>query len=218
MNNLQSSTKESIPRFSSLGEAWLYSLREVLEVGSPEEDAGRDLREVCNLILRIVDIDRSDRLLERFANQERISLMYTKYRSLEALPQYPMSYGSLLYDHEGVDQIAWVINRLRQKRETKGATIGFHSPGADELSCVSLIDFKIRRDQLNMAVVYRSQDVFASQPGNLLALHDVHERVAGSLEVAIGDTVLHAMSAHIYADDLVAAESIVSRSVGTSVS
>jgi thymidylate synthase len=157
----------------------------------------------------VVSVDSDDPVLGRFADPGRIQLMYDKYSSLDPLPQYKISYGALLYDHHGVDQTQWVIRRLTAKRETKSATITFHTPGNSELSCLSLLDFKIRDEALHMMAVYRSQNVYASQPGNVLALRRVQQQIAGEVGAEVGELALFAASAHVYEHDIEAAAEIV---------
>jgi len=164
-------------------------------------DAHEELREVCNLYLVIDAVDPSDPIIKEFADQDRISLMLHKYLSCDVLPQYKISYGKLLYDNQGVNQVDWVIERLRAKPETKSATIGLHQPGQSELSCLSLLDFKLRAGALSITAVYRSQNVFASQPGNVLAIRQVQEHVADALSVPSGPFHLVVMSGHIYGHD-----------------
>jgi thymidylate synthase len=55
--------------------------------------------------------------------------------------------------------------------------------------------------KLNMTVVYRSQNVFASQPGNLIALRAIQEYIAKGLSVSLGVVELVVISAHIYERD-----------------
>ena len=193
----------------SLGVAWVRCLREVLTRGEQILDGPCRLLEVSNYNFTVTDIDLDEPLLRQFADQDRIRLMYRKYASLDVLPEYNISYGALLYDYDEVDQIDHVVQRLLGKRETKSATITLHPPGAAELSCLSLLDFKIRDGALRMTAFYRSQNVYASQPGNVLALRELQEQVAAKVDAAVGPLVLHAASAHIYEADLPAARDVV---------
>ncbi len=193
----------------SLGVAWIDCLRHVLEHGARISDGPQRLLEVLGYHCTVTSVDADEPLIRQFADSERIRLMHRKYASTEVLPQYTISYGALLYDHHGVDQVEWAVHRLLGKRESKSATIGLHTPGADDVSCLSLLDFKVREDTLHMTAVYRSQNVYASQPGNLLALREVQEHVAAEVGAAVGDLSLHALSAHVYEADESAAAGIV---------
>jgi thymidylate synthase len=186
----------------SLGLAWLQALRLILREGQWTYDGPDRLLEVRPLIMRIGSVEEDDPILGDCADQDRIRLMLLKYRSCGILPGYWVSYGGLLYENDGVDQVAWVIDRLRSKPETKSATITMHRPGEVHLSCLSLLDFKQRDRELAMTAVYRSQNVFASQPGNVLALRRIQREVASQLGLRAGVFDLTALSAHIYERDL----------------
>jgi thymidylate synthase len=186
----------------SLGAAWLLSVSLVLSNGEWIVDDEQRLLEIRPLMLNIAAVDEDDPVIREFASHSRIELMIRKYRSLRVLPQYNISYGRLLYNFDGVDQIEWVTDRLRGKPESKSATITMHKPGENELSCLSLLDFKLRGERLNMTAVYRSQNIYASQPGNVLALRGIQSDVALQLGVAQGSFGLVVLSAHIYEMDV----------------
>jgi thymidylate synthase len=193
----------------TLGEAWLQCLETVINQGNWVDDESERLLEVCPLYVQIKSVDRDDHLLERYADQNRINLMRRKYSFCGILPEYKISYGKLLYDNEGIDQIAWIIERLRSKRESKSATITLHRPGEKILSCLSTLDFKIRDEQLYVIAVYRSQNAFASQPGNLIAIRELQEKIASALLCGLGSIELFVASLHIYERDLTAAKAVL---------
>jgi thymidylate synthase len=193
----------------SLGEAWLHCLELVANQGALVRDDSERLFEVCPFVAHIRSIDPSDPILAKYADQERIKLMLHKYSFCGVLPQYKISYGKLLYDHRGVNQVDCVIDRLRRKRESKSATIGLQIPGEAIMSCLSTLDFKIRNEELQVVAMYRSQNVFASQPGNMLAIHEIQAKVADALSCFVGSVILLAASAHIYERDLVAVKAVL---------
>lgn len=176
--------------------------------GHDTMDGSRSLRELLNVSLSAHTCGVED-LLAVGADPDRIALMERKYTSLQPVPPYSMAYGTLFRRHQGIDQISTVIDRLRRKPETKQATIGFHVPGEENLSCVSLLDFKIRHGLLHTNAVYRSQNIFASQPGNAVALRHIQEEVAAALAVDPGPLTLHVLSAHVYEHDQAVAAELV---------
>jgi thymidylate synthase len=186
--------------FSRFSDAWLACLSQVVDEGHRTTDDGTQLREVLNLTLSSWDCERED-LIAAGADPARVELMVEKYMSLGVLPMYDMSYGKLFRYHHGVDQIEWIVRRLRARPEAKSATIGFHTPGDDVLSCISLLDCKLRLSQLHLTAVFRSQNVFGSQPGNALALREIQKEIAVKLGVSMGVLTLHVLSAHIYERD-----------------
>ncbi len=82
-------------------------------------------------------------------------------------------------------------------------------PGEDRLTCLSLLDFKIRDNKLIMNVVYRSQNIFSSQPGNILALKNIQQNISDRLNIECGNIELVVFSAHIYEDDIESAREVL---------
>lgn len=183
----------------------------VINEGVWEKDAQVRLKERRNVSICIKSISEQDKIIEQYADQERISLMRRKHESQNIIEPFVVSYGKALYCNQGVDQIDHLIKRLKQKRETKAATISLHIPGESYATCLSLLDCKIRSERLHFTAVYRSQNVYSSQPGNLLALANVHRKIAAATNASLGDFNLYVISAHIYESDLAAAQEIIHR-------
>lgn len=210
----------------SLGAGWIESMQIILEHGTWSSDDGMGstyqkqfagdvkLLEVPNLYLTLTDAE-DDEILQRYALRDRIDLMIRKYRSVELLPDYKdTSYGEVFYDCDGVDQVDWVKRRLKEKPQSKSASITFHRPGRDVLTCISMLDFKRRDDRLDVNVVYRSQNVYSSMPGNVLAIREIHEDVAGAIGVPLGNFNLVVFSAHVYEPHISAAREVLQEVVG----
>jgi thymidylate synthase len=195
--------------YSTLGEAWVGSMDQILSQGQWQKDGERNLLEKRNLGLRIISVSAADPIIVRYADQERILLMKKKHESLCIIDPFVVSYGQALYSNMGINQVDHLINRLKEKRETKAATISLHNPGETYSTCLSLLDCKIRNNSLDLTAVYRSQNTYGSQPGNILALSSVHKHIATSTDSQLGAFNLYVISAHIYEEDVADARSIV---------
>lgn len=209
MPHLGPAVSVNLGTFDRFSDAWRACVRRVLDDGRHVTDDGSLLKEVLNVSLSAWTCASQD-LEASGADADRLRLMIDKYESLSVLPMYRVSYGKLFREHAGVDQLDWLVRRLRLRPEAKSATIGFHTPGEDVLSCISLVDCKLRDGQLHLSAVFRSQNVFASQPGNACALRRIQTRIADDLTVPPGALTLHVMSAHIYEGDWDAAYRVVS--------
>lgn len=196
-------------RTKNLGEAWFESMKLVLSSGQDFYDGDINLKEIRNLYVSIEDIDEHDEILEKYADRSRIELMKKKYFTCGLVGDYKIDYGSYIFNNNGVNQFEWLYERLKNKPETKSATIVMHIPGEENLTCLSMLDFKLRDDKLYMTAVYRSQNIYASQPGNLVALRNLQKALAEKLEVNVGGVELAVMSAHIYENNYDAAKKIV---------
>ena len=193
----------------TLGEAWISAMEIVMNSGEDILDEDVPLREVRNLYVTIDSIGDSDPILITYADHNRIELMKKKYATCGLVGDYKIDYGSYIYNNNGVNQIDWVIDRIRNKPETKSATITLHKPGEEKLSCLSMVDFKYRNGFLEMSVIYRSQNIYWSHPGNLLALRQIQADVAQALGYELGKIELAVISAHIYAHDFSTVNSIL---------
>lgn len=193
----------------TLGKAWLTSMKLAMKSGEEIFDEYRKLKEIRNLYITIADVSENDSILQQYADKDRIKLMKEKYATCGLVGDYKVDYGSYIYNNNGINQMDWLENRIRNKPETKSATITLHRPGEEMLACLSLMDFKLRNEKLNMTVVYRSQNIFSSQPGNLIALRGMQNDLSTQLGVKLGNIELVVISAHIYEENYEAALKIL---------
>ena len=112
------------------------------------------------------------------------------------------SYAARLYDYAGSgrDQIRWVVERLRADPTSRSATITTFEPLLDTayIPCVSLLDFWIRDEQVELVVYAHSIDFGAKGYGNLVELAFLQEHVARELSRDPGRLVFLVKSAHVY--------------------
>lgn len=193
----------------TLGEAWIEAMRDVMAKGEDIFDEDVRLKEIRNMYITIDEAGENDEILVEYANKERIALMKEKYATCGLVGDYKTDYGSRIFNNNGINQLEWIINRMKKKPETKAATISLHIPGEDLLPCLSLMDFKLRNSKLDMTVVYRSQNIYWSQPGNVLALRKMQEDVVKAVGCKPGKVELIAISAHIYEKDYEAVQVIL---------
>lgn len=185
----------------SLGEAWIKAMKAVMSEGEDIWDEDTALREIRNLYFTIEDIVDNDSIIQKYADHDRVQLMKKKYATCGLVGDYKIDYGSYIYNNNGVNQIEWIIDRIKHKAETKSATITLHRPGEKMLACLSMLDFKYRNNVLDMNAVYRSQNIYWSHPGNMLALRQIQKDVADALNLKTGKVDLVVFSAHIYKSD-----------------
>lgn len=196
---------------TSLGQAWTSAMEIIMRAGESIYDENVELKEIRNCYITIDNIDDLDPIIVKYADKNRVELMKKKYATCGLVGDYKIDYGSYIYDNNGINQIEWIIDRIKNKPETKSATITLHKPGEDKLACLSMIDFKYRNNLLDMTVVYRSQNIFWSHPGNMLALRRIQNDVSEALGYDMGTMELVVISAHIYEDDYIKVNGILSQ-------
>jgi len=188
----------------SIGQAWLAVAGHILDDGLPAHYDGRPILEVDQVTLHVARPAAQDPIVERLGEPERLAWMhanFTDHARVAALGD-ARSYAARLYDYasSGRDQISWVIDRLRKDPSSRSATITTFEPLLDTtyIPCVSLLDFWIRDEALELVVYAHSIDFGAKGYGNLVELAFLQEHVARELGREIGRLVFLVKSAHIY--------------------
>ena len=126
---------------------------------------------------------------------------FTDHARVEALGGAD-SYATRLFDyeHSGRDQVAWVIDRLRQDPGTRSATITTFQPRTDStyIPCVSLLDFWLPGGAVELVAYAHSIDFGAKGYGNLVEMAWLQRHVASALGRPAGRLLVIVKSAHVY--------------------
>ena len=188
----------------TIGEAWLGIASSILDEGLEATYDGLPTLEVRRATLEVRHPDPDDAIIARHANPERLAWMranFTDHALVRELGD-ARSYASRLFDYaaSGTDQVAWVIDRLRDDPASRSATITTFEPLLDTsyIPCVSMLDFWIPQDSVDLVVYAHSIDFGSKGYGNLVQLADIQERVAGELGRPIGSLTFIIKSAHVY--------------------
>jgi thymidylate synthase len=190
---------------NSLGLAWLSACRAVLDKGEPGRDGADAIHELLHLTIQVHVPDPDDPIIARHADPEMMAWMRANFREQRPVPELgnAPSYAQRLRDHHGRDQVAWVVDKLRAKPASKSATFTtLRQDDASYIPCVSLLDFKLRHDDLLLTCACRSLDAGMKMPANLVELAFLQAEVAEALGCTAGDLTLWIASAHIYERDV----------------
>jgi thymidylate synthase len=188
----------------TLGEGWLRTSRAILERGALERYDDQPTRELALLTLVVEQPSSDDPLIAELGDAEWLAWMHENFFVQKDVPELgdAKSYAVRLFNYAGTgrDQIAWVIARLRPDPACRSATVTTFQPLTDTtyIPCVSLLDFWIPNDALELVVYAHSLDFGKRAYGNLVELARLQEHVAGELDRAVGRLVVHAKSAHVY--------------------
>ncbi|MEP3333616.1 thymidylate synthase [Sedimentitalea sp.] len=196
----------------TLGEAWKKSIRAVQEGGESHFDEDVPLLELRQgLSLTISEPRVEDPIIERWGDPQVLARMMKKFAIGTKMSDRPFTYGELIYSKNGVDQFAWMVERIRRKPETKSATISLLSEGdgSPNLPCLVCLDAKLRKGFLDLHFFFRSQNVVGRQYANLVALADLQARMASTLSCKVGNLSGYAASPHIYEYDYDHAQNIL---------
>ncbi len=188
----------------SLGEGWLRVSRAILGQGANATYDGQVTRELALLSLRVARPESTDAMIAELGDPGWLDWMHRNFFSTDIVAELgdAASYATRLFDYAGSgrDQIAWVVERLRDDPECRSAAITTFQPLTDTsyIPCVSLLDFWRRDGGLELVVYAHSLDFGKKAYGNLIELTHLAEHVAAELHVPVGPLVVHAKSAHIY--------------------
>ena len=193
----------------TIGKAWIIVLQEILSNGKRTLYNGNEqkpIQEIVGTSLTIDNIVMPDSIIEKYMVKEEYEWMENNFTKLGTVKELhdANSYASRLYNYMNKkNQIEWVINRLKERRNTCSATITTFEPLVDEqyIPCVSMIDFYVENEILNMYVYCRSLDFGCKAYVNLVMLYNILKQVADAINIEVGNMNLTIKSAHVYDKD-----------------
>jgi thymidylate synthase len=192
----------------TLGDAWLEVARRIVERGEDASWGGAPTRELALLTLVVDEPDPADPVIASLGDPEWLRWMHDNFFAQKEVAELggADSYARRLFNYEGSgrDQLAWVVERLRDDPECRDATITTFQPHTDTtyIPCVSLLDFWLRGGALELVVYAHGLDFGKKAYGNLVELAALQARVAAELGAGSGRLVLYVKTAHVYEPEL----------------
>jgi thymidylate synthase len=189
---------------ATIGEAWLEVARRILDDGAVAAYDGLPITELSSVTLEVAHPDPADELIARHADPERLDWMRRNFVDPDLVAELgdARSYASRIHDYNGTgrDQLDWVVARLRDDPASRSATITTFEPLLDTsyIPCVSMMDFWIPRDTVDLVVYAHSIDFGAKGYGNLVQLASIQHEVAQRLARPVGSLSFIIKSAHVY--------------------
>jgi len=197
-------------RASSVEDGWYRGLEIIWTHGDViKDERGITIKEYLNLMVVVDNLDDkivpngfswSEELLEEYAQQLLES---------ENVQKFEYTYGERLrgwnYGDKEIDQISYVVDKLKRNPESRRAVAVTWIPSIDtqreEVPCMIINDFKLRKNKLNLTAYFRSHDFAGAYPANLYALNKMLEFVSGEVGCEKGVITTVSASAHIYEHD-----------------
>jgi len=192
---------------ATIGEAWIAVARLITEDGVASTYDGLAIREVLMTTIIVRSPDTADDIIERFADPERLAWMHANFDDFREVPELGNadSYATRLHNYAGtgLDQLRWVSERLRHDPRSRSATITTLQPLSDTsyIPCVSLLDFYLDDDALELVVYAHSIDFGSKGYANLLEIAAIQHQVARELVRGVGSLTMVVKSAHVYDSD-----------------
>ncbi len=189
-------------------EIWVQLLAAVLAFGRRDLTAYTvQQRELLDVVATIHDEDPMDFVLPEWAplTREQLEAYYPQLLTSERPENIAYTYGERLFDFNGRDQIAAMVNELRETRYSRRAVAALwdpaRDPGSADPPCLNLLQARARAGKLYLTAYFRSHDIFRAWLVNAFGLRKLQYEIAQRLgNCMLGDLVIVSQSAHIYAD------------------
>ena len=214
----------SVLRSRTIGESWLAVAGRIVAGGVSSLYDGLPIRELSLVTLVVARPDPDDEIIATHADPERLAWMHANFTDHERVASLgdTDSYATRLFDyeHSGHDQVRWVIDRLRANLSSRSATITTFQPHTDTtyVPCVSMLDFWLPDDAVELVVYAHSIDFGAKGYGNLVELGSLQRHVADALGVPVGRLLMIIKSAHVYDSELDYIEGVLARDAAAATS
>jgi thymidylate synthase len=148
------------------------------------------------------NFDSKDLILEKYADKEMIKNMQKVFFSNEEnslghsyFENMRTPYGNSYYE---VD----IVKILKEKINSKRATLTLNSSDDGKVPCINVIDFLIRNDKLNVYYFSRGQDAYKKFYADALVVATMQKNIAKILSIDLGEITGYIVSSHIYNSDL----------------
>ncbi|MGP8330517.1 MAG: thymidylate synthase [Methanosarcinaceae archaeon] len=204
-----------IIKASTISDAWYRGLNIIWNHGSViTDERGNQIREFLNLMIVIEDPYTNSIPEDISWNEERLEEYSKQLITGENAQDFVYTYGQRLRNWDDkVDQIAYVIEKLKESETTRRATAVTWVPTidtvVDEVPCMIIDDFKIRNEKVHLTTLFRSHDFAGAYPANLYGLSKLLEYVAEKVGMKPGKITTISVSAHIYDHDWDKIEDII---------
>ncbi len=205
-----------IVRGERIVEVWVNLLAAILAFGRRDLTAYTvQQRELLDVVATIQSEDPEEFYLPDWVplTREQLDAYYPQLLTSHRPENIAYTYGERLFDFNGRDQVAEMIDALRETRYSRRAVAGLWDPARDARSvdppCLNLVQARIRDGKLYLTAYFRSHDVFRAWLMNAFGLRTLQAQIAQRVgDCMIGDLVIVSQSAHIYADSWEAARAI----------
>lgn len=205
----------------TVAQTWLKILQNIMRYGrnkTTRYTQENELKELLNVMAVVYDEDPDKPHLPHFFpfTQKDLDTYYPQVLSAKLIPGIAYTYGQRLRNHDGVDQIAKIIELIKTRPFSK-KMIAFTANVAEDWNqvnkgdtpCLTQVVFSIQDGKLFATTHFRSQDMVHGWPRNVFSLRKLQKMIADETGYSMGAFVMITHSAHIYSDDYALVEKIL---------
>lgn len=124
-------------------------------------------------------------------------------------------YGKQWRDFNGVDQVSWIINEIKNNPDSRRIILSaWNPPELDQMAlppCHTLAQFRVMNGKLSCQLYQRSADMFLGVPFNIASYSLLTHMLAQICEIEVGEFVWTGGDCHIYQNHMEQVEQQVQR-------
>jgi len=199
----------------TVAQTWLKILQNILRYGrnkTTRYTQENELKELLNVIAVIDHEDPGHPYLPHYLpfTKKDLAVYFPQVLTAKQIPGIAYTYGQRLRNHDGVDQIAEIIDLIKRRPFSKKMVAFTANVKRDwnknnvdrgDTPCLTQVIFSLQDNHLFCTTHFRSQDMVHGWPRNVFSLLKLQELVAGETGYPLGAFVMITHSAHIYSDD-----------------
>ncbi len=199
-------------RARKLWQAWLRAVDRIVRYGRIKGTEYGNRQKELPAVMWVFEEGIEDLEVPKW---ERSVLEKTKFISHEEYlnaflsPEKPAdaayTYGNRLREFFGVDQVEWLVEKVRASPHTRRAVMVTYYPPSDEglesPPCLNWLQVLERDGKLDLFAVFRSHDMFKAAVSNAVALMNLHKFISEKTGMERGVIGITSYSAHIYEED-----------------
>ncbi|HEX7592951.1 MAG TPA: thymidylate synthase, partial [Anaerolineae bacterium] len=156
-----------VVRGERIVEVWVNLLAAILAFGRRDLTAYTvQQRELLDVIATIQNEDPDEFYLPAWVplTHDQLEAYYPQLLTSRRPENIAYTYGERLFDFNGRDQVAGIVDALRATRYSRRAVAGLWDPARDAHSvdppCLNLVQARIRDGKLYLTAYFRSHDIF----------------------------------------------------------
>jgi len=184
----------------NIGQAWKELVSLTKNNGVQLADEGLEILDV-NIKFKH-DFDKEDIILKKYADKKMIDNMQKVFFSNEENDLGHSYFDNMCSPYRN-DYTTDIVRVLKEKRNSKRATLTLNSSGSGKVPCINVINFLIRDEKLNIYYFSRGQDAYKKFYADALVIATMQSNIAEKLSVNIGEITGYITSSHIYDADMI---------------
>lgn len=206
---------------ATAAQTWLKILNNIMRYGrnkTTRYTQENELKELLNVMAIVYEENPDKPYLPHYFpfSKKDLEIYYPQVLSAKKIPGIAYTYGQRLRDHDGVDQIAKIVELIKTRPFSK-KMVAFTAKVKEDWSavnkgdtpCLTQILCSVQDGKLFMTTHFRSQDMVHGWPRNVFSLRKLQKLIADQSGYPLGAFVMITHSAHIYSDDYELVEKIL---------